>query len=114
MVIHQLILRCTTLLITALLIQAAARSKQAKGGVKTVLINHFKYLPDTLTVHQGDTVEWKNADIVPHTATATDGKAFDSGAIATGASWRLTITKAGTYDYRCTLHPNMNAKRIVQ
>ena len=56
----------------------------ANGEVKTVVINHFKYQPDTLVIQVGGTVEWKNIDMVPHTATAVDKKSFDSGRIATG------------------------------
>ena len=86
----------------------------ANGEVKTVVINHFKYQPDTLAIHVGDTVEWKNIDIVPHTATAVDRKSFDSGPIATGSSWRFTFTRKGIYDYECTLHPNMKTQLVVQ
>ncbi|MGI8961503.1 MAG: cupredoxin domain-containing protein [Bryobacteraceae bacterium] len=82
--------------------------------VNTVLISQFKYQPDTLVVNVGDTVEWKNADIVPHTITAVDGKTFDSGGMAKGASWRFIVIKKGTYEYLCTLHPNMKAKLVVQ
>lgn len=84
------------------------------GKVNTIQISGFKYQPETLTVNAGEIVEWKNADIVPHTATAADGKAFDSGSIAKGASWRFTADKKGTYDYICTFHPNMKAKLVVQ
>jgi plastocyanin len=38
--------------------------------VVTVEIREFKFEPETLTVHEGDTVVWKNDEIVPHTATA--------------------------------------------
>ena len=34
------------------------------------MIREFKFEPATVTVHIGDTVEWKNDDIVPHSATA--------------------------------------------
>ena len=85
----------------------------ANGEVKTVVINHFKYQPDTLAIHVGDTVEWKNIDIVSYTATAMDKALFDSGRIATGASWRFTFTRKGPYDYACALHPNMKAKLVV-
>jgi plastocyanin len=92
----------------------SAKPADAVGKVNTVVINHFKYQPDTLTVNAGDIVEWKNDDIVPHSATAVDKKAFDSGRIVKGASWRFTANKKGTFDYLCTLHPNMKAKLIVQ
>jgi plastocyanin len=94
--------------------QAAESPQPADGKVQTVLIDHFKYQPEILTVHVGDTVEWKNVDIVPHTVTAVDRKVFDSGRIVKGAAWRFTVTKKGAYDYACTLHPNMKAKLIAQ
>jgi plastocyanin len=113
MIVRQL--SSAALLIAAALFACSAESgKTANTTVKTVLIDHFKYQPDTLTVNVGDTVEWKNVDIVPHTVTAADRKSFDSGGIANGASWRFTPCKRGTYGYFCTLHPNMKAKLIVQ
>jgi plastocyanin len=68
---------------------ANSRSAPPKAG--TVVIREFKFEPATVTVHSGETVEWKNDDFVPHTATV-DGDAqkpaFDSGTIHTGAAWR--------------------------
>jgi plastocyanin len=78
-----------------------------------ILISGFKYQPDVLTAHVGDTVEWKNADIVPHTVTAAD-KSFNSGAIKPGATWKLIVKKAGTYPYACMPHPNMRGTLIVE
>ena len=64
----------------------------------TVVIRAFKFEPATVTVNVGDTVEWKNDDIVPHTATA-DGEAqkpaLDSGTIQTGATWRYVARNKG-------------------
>jgi plastocyanin len=85
--------------------------------VVTVVIRNFKFEPATVTVHVGDTVEWKNDGIVPHTATADGGAqkpAFDSGTIRKGAAWRYVARKKGTYHYTCTFHPNMKGKLIVQ
>lgn len=82
--------------------------------VHTVDIRELKFQPAVLTVKVGDTVEWKNDDIVPHTATSTKPKKFDSGILPVGSSWKYVATKRGTYFYDCTLHPNMKAKLIVQ
>jgi len=86
----------------------------ALHAVKVVTINQFRYDPPEVTVRQGDVVEWKNLDIVPHTATSVDGKSFDSGSIATGGSWRFTTVRKGTYEYLCTFHPNMKATLVVK
>lgn len=87
----------------------------ATGPANTTIdIRQFKYFPAVVTVHPGDKVRWTNSDTVPHTATAED-KSFDSGSIAAGESWILTVpAKKGNYLYLCTFHPNMRAKLIVQ
>jgi plastocyanin len=94
-----------------------ANSESAALKVITVEIREFSFAPATVTVHEGDTVQWKNDDSVLHTATedVEDKKpAFDSGNIQTGASWRYVAQKKGTYNYICTLHPNMHGKLIVE
>jgi plastocyanin len=74
----------------------------------TVTIEEMRFTPASLSVRPGDTVEWVNADLVPHTATARDG-VFDSKTIAAGSSWRWTVRAQGTVRYTCTLHPTMSA-----
>lgn len=78
-----------------------------------VSIQHYKYMPEVLTIPVGDTIEWKNSDDVPHTATSTQ-KGFDSGNLPTGGTWEFHTTKPGEYFYYCTYHPNMKAKVIVK
>ena len=94
-----------------------ANPASAPGKVVTVVIREFRFEPATVSVHAGDTVEWKNDDFVPHTATA-EGEAhklaFDSSTIRTGAAWRCVVREKGTYNYTCTRHPNMKGKLIVQ
>jgi plastocyanin len=98
--------------------KAAAQSRKAPAKPaaqkrQTVTIKDMKYEPPSLTVKKGSTVEWKNEDIVAHTVTAVD-KSFDSHIIAPGGSWNFVARKVGSFDYICTLHPNMRAKLIVQ
>ena len=115
---RNLSLASATLVLLAVLIPVTACKRQsAPPKVVSVVIRDFKYEPDPVTVHEGDTVEWKNADNVAHTATA-DGQAqkpaFDSGSISTGAAWRYVAGTKGTYNYTCTFHPNMKGELIVQ
>ena len=71
----------------------------------TVLMTGVRFVPQTLEVQRGDTVEWVNDDLVPHTATATGG--FDSGSVAPKARWKRVMGKAGTIPYVCRFHPTM-------
>jgi plastocyanin len=79
--------------------------------VANVTMRNMKFDPPLLEVKKGETVEWKNADITPHTATAGT---FNSGPIASDASWRHTFTEAGNFPYTCTFHPEMKAAVIVK
>jgi plastocyanin len=92
----------------------AAAAAMAGPATHRVRIEGMQFNPPTLTVAPGDQVVWENADLVPHTATAADGSAFDSGAIAPGAAWRLAAPASGRFAYVCTLHPTMKATLIVQ
>jgi amicyanin len=74
-------------------------------------IADFAFSPAVLTIAVGDTVTWTNRDAVVHTAT---GDGFDSGDLAQGASYSVTFTAPGTYDYLCTPHPTMTGRVVVE
>ncbi len=80
------------------------------GGAKTVDMKDFKYLPEEITITEGTKVTWKNPDVEAHTVTATG---WDSGVIEAGNSYSRTFDTAGTYEYRCVLHPTMTGRLIV-
>ena len=76
--------------------------------------------PQTVNINVGDTVTWKNADTVGHTATSGQpsdnqtGTVFDSSLIAAGKSYTSPPFKtAGTYNYFCQVHPWMTGQVIV-
>ena len=71
------------------------------------------FSPATLEVAVGDTVTWINDDDTEHTVTANDG-AFDSGALAEGATFSFTFDTAGEFDYRCLFHDSMQGTVVVR
>jgi plastocyanin len=79
--------------------------------VAHVAMKNMKFSPATIEIKNGDTVEWKNDDITPHTATSA---MFDSGPIASDAVWRRTFTQAGSFPFTCTFHPEMKGTVIVR
>lgn len=94
---------------------AYAQAALPRGpGAQTIVIRGLKFQPAVMTVKVGDTVQWKNEDIVPHNAVSTEAKEFNSGNLAVGDSWKYQAAKKGTFFYACTLHPNMKAKLVVQ
>ena len=76
------------------------------------------YLPYSITILVGDTVQWNNPDSAAHTVTSgniSDGQdgTFDSGLFMSGGTFEFTFDKAGTYDYFCMVHPWMTGNVIV-
>ena len=69
--------------------------------------------PKTLVVARGDTVEWKNVDVVPHNVRQ-DKHVFWSKDFPPGTSFRWKATKRGTFPYKCTLHPEMTGTLTVK
>jgi plastocyanin len=78
-----------------------------------VKIDNFTFSPATLTVAAGTTVRWTNKDDVPHTVVSSD-KAFKSNTLDTDQEFTYTFTKAGTYNYFCSIHPKMTATVVVK
>lgn len=83
----------------------------AASMVTQVSMRNLQFDPVTIEIKIGDMVEWKNDDIVVHTATSA---LFDSGTIAPGESWRHSFTNAGEFACVCTFHPQMKGVVIVQ
>ncbi|HZN48411.1 MAG TPA: cupredoxin family copper-binding protein [Ramlibacter sp.] len=100
------------LLASAGLVLAATLPAAAAAATHTVTIEGMKFVPETLTVKQGDRIVWNNKDVVPHTATAAG--AFDSRSIGSGRSWSFVAGKPGRHAYVCTFHPGMKATLVVQ
>ncbi len=73
-----------------------------------VEIKGFVYIPAELSIKAGDSVVWKNLDIVPHTATDANKK-WDTGEIKPGESKQLKFEKALDSAYYCVYHPSMKA-----
>jgi plastocyanin len=78
-----------------------------------VVIKGFAFDPASITIKAGESVTWTNQDSPTHTITADNGE-FDSGNIASGATYSFTFAKAGTYPYHCTIHPSMKGTVVVQ
>jgi plastocyanin len=104
---------CFGIALLILAVSPGLPSTDAKARTHKVALRGMNYLPATLTVNAGDTIVWKNEDIVPHTATDRR-KNFDSGSIAPGDSWRYVANRKGTYFYYCSFHPNTKGKLVVR
>lgn len=80
----------------------------------SVTIQALKYAPETIEIRKGETVEWQNKDLTPHTVTFQTTGELSSGSIEAGMSWSHTFTQAGSYAYFCSFHPEMKATVVVK
>jgi plastocyanin len=97
----------------ALLAIAAVACARRVPRAHEVVMRDLAFQPTVLTVAQGDTVVWRNADILPHTATAVD-TTWDSKTIAANGEWRWVARMPGRRAYYCVFHPNMKGEVDVR
>ena len=83
-----------------------------------VFLQFHTFEPKTLTIHAGETLEWRNTSFIWHTVTADPHLAqrpqdvllppgalpFDSGKLDPKGTFRHTFTVPGTYRYFCQPH----------
>jgi plastocyanin len=98
--------------------KSGAPAAQPAGSVAPaatkVTIRLLKYSPDTVQISTGETIEWANSDLTPHTVTSQGAGELNSGSIEAGASWRHTFTQPGSVAYYCTFHPEMKGTVVVR
>ena len=100
-------------LAAVLVLQPTRARSEDNAPANQVSVDNFSFGPATLTVPVNTTVTWVNKDDVPHTIASTDGL-FKSKALDTDDKYTYTFTKAGTYNYFCSIHPKMVGKIVVQ
>lgn len=83
----------------------AAAPATAPVAVKIVEMKSLSFEPKKVSVHVGESIEWKNVALTPHSATADDGKSFDTGIIEPKKTSKpVKFETAGTFQYHCTVH----------
>jgi plastocyanin len=97
---------------------AAAKPAVAAAEVDDVRLADFKFAPEAITVPVNSTITWTNDDNASHTATSgaspTPDGLFDTDIIAKGHSRKIKLTKRGTFEYYCALHPFMHGTVTVR
>lgn len=71
------------------------------------------FVPETVEIAAGDTITFVNADLVPHTASASD-KSFDTGTLRKDQRVDVTFPSAGEIAYICKFHPHMKGRVTVR
>ena len=93
MKMSQPVVAVITLLLVVTMGFGTARPRRSRvPRVFVVTIENMKFTPAVVTVLQGDTVEFKNADLVPHNVTERNARRFDSGTISPNASQKSNLS----------------------
>lgn len=107
----RLISRRTMLAILAGVSFTPAVAARADAQLHVIEIDKMKFGAAPTEIHVGDTIVWKNIDLVKHTATARDGS-FDID--LPRKSQDSTIVKTpGTVEVYCRYHPGMVMTLVV-
>lgn len=92
-------------LLPGLIFLCSCNSGETNGNgspkTDTVLIEQMKFIPETISIHQGDTVLFINKDLVAHNATETNS-AWHSPDLQMGDSWKFVPEKSAAYF--CSIH----------
>jgi plastocyanin len=89
-------------------------AKAQKHPTRTISIQNFSFKPAHITIKRGTKVRWINKDSTAHTATANNGRSFDSGRLGKGQRYTHTFKSAGKKSYHCKIHPDMRASVVVK
>ena len=103
--------------------QRDVEHKGAETETVQVQAKSIKFLESQieLRAEQAATIKFNNGDPVPHNVAIYanadyTGQALFQGAVVTGpgsTEYHLTAPKAGTYYFRCDIHPVMQGKVVV-
>lgn len=93
---------------------SSAPAPKSSGSVVKVSMRSIQFEPKTVTAKVGQTVEWDNQDSVDHNVVAKSGASFKSDLFGSGKTYRTKVTKPGTIQYECTIHPGMTGSIDVR
>ncbi|MBW3660824.1 MAG: hypothetical protein KY397_04235 [Gemmatimonadetes bacterium] len=104
-------------LAAAVALTASDGGPSVEPGALVTMVG-VEFQPDSVVIHAGETLEWRNDSKLTHTVTADPEKAavsehvrlpegaetFDSGNLAPDESYRREFAVPGVYEYFCIPH----------
>jgi plastocyanin len=84
----------------------------AQAATRTVVLKDIAFKPSKVTIKPGDRVVWAWRDgRIRHNVTSSR---FKSSSTRSSGTYGVTFRSAGTFAYRCTLHPGMTGSVVVR
>ncbi|MBL8233272.1 MAG: cytochrome P460 family protein [Bryobacterales bacterium] len=94
--------------------RAGLKFSGASGAVPDAVIQNYRFIPGELRVKAGSVVTFYNDDVTEHTITDIAPNGGDTGRIRAGASVGIKFDTPMEFEFRCTIHPAMRGKVIVE
>jgi len=111
------------LAVLAALPAAAPAAAQQAAAATIRMMDTFEFEPSAVTIHAGETVEWRNASRFKHTVTANPklgsavlpagAQPFASAELQPGESFRQVLSVPGKYRYFCTPHEGVGMSGTI-
>ena len=92
--------------VLAALVVSCASAGQDASPVPTTSVDlpkSYRFAPEAIVIHLGDTVTWTNSDNFTH-SVQFDGEASPGLVLAPGEAVDRAFPAAGTYAYVCAFH----------
>lgn len=105
---HPVTVATLALRVAAVPVLVALAASAASATIHEVQLIGISFVPQTLTIEEGDTIEWFNTTTSVHTSTSGtscigDG-VWDSSFLFPGGRFQFAFEAAGTYPYFCIPH----------
>ncbi len=95
------------------LILGLALVSASRSATREVSITGGKFVPASVSIGRGESVQWSNDDDKDHWIEADDGS-FASGKLKLGQTYEHKFSGNGAYVYHCKLHPREKGKVVVK
>jgi plastocyanin len=99
--------------VVALALVFAAPASPAPTATASVQIVRTGFVPATVTINQGDSVTWRNADTRTHQVVANGGQ-FASPILDPGKTYTHAFSRGGTFRYHDALHSSLRGTVVVK
>ena len=87
---------------------ASSGSSSAPQATTQVTMKNLQFGPKAITAKVGQTITFTNTEGIPHNVVSQSGpQKFESDTFGKGGTFEVKLTKPGTIDYVCTIHPGM-------
>ncbi|MBM3797294.1 MAG: hypothetical protein FJW31_25340 [Acidobacteria bacterium] len=88
--------------------------QEGSGANADGVIKDYEFIPGELRVRADSTVTFYNSDMVEHTITDQTAGGGDTGPLKAGNSVAIQFTVPSEFNFRCTIHPSMRGKIVVE